>query len=306
MRTLLRAGVLALAAGTTLLGSAVAVQAAPPSVSDQIVMEPGAYGHTGRLRVTFHNPSNDVQWVSFRVTEPIRDSLRTGEDVNCLAVGREPDGRAVNACDLWDGIQPGATRIVDLRFASPSKPEAFAQITPDPAVLDLGGGTPIRVPTVFRSTTGSLADPVPYQQDTVADVSLTAGDVTLTRQADGTFEGRVPVTVRNNGDAQNWGAVTEVALPAGLDEWPGLESLESCVKAGTLPPPPGGETYQCDVTGGMLNEGESRTAQWVLRAPEGTPAGPLGKADALARLGGALEGQPGDANRDTFVITVAR
>ncbi|GAA3343019.1 hypothetical protein GCM10020358_40130 [Amorphoplanes nipponensis] len=159
-------------------------------------------------------------------------------------------------------------------------------------------------PALFRSTSGSVRNPQPYVPATTGALAVTAADVTLTRQADGTFAGRVPVTVRNDGDVAHRELWTEVAVPAGLDGWPAVEPSDVCVGAGRLPVPPGGGGVGCTLSGGQLAEGEERSFEWILTAPAGTAAGPLGTGTTMVGFVPDVP-QSDDANVDTFTITVA-
>ena len=309
MRILLLAGAAALAAGTILFGGAVAAQAAPTGAvtveAGRLVLEPGEYGHTGSLRIAIGNPASEPFNGSVTITEPIPAATTTIDGAGgCVFTGTTPDNRTISSCVL-DTIPAGETGVVTVGFQSPAKPQPYAQVAPQRGSVEVAGAT-ANFPALFRSTNGSLRHPRPYVQDTTGSLTVTTpGDVTLTQQPDGSFAGRVPVTVYNNGDAPHRYLNAEVAIPAGLDKWPGVEGVEGCSGASQLPTPPGGNAMGCSVAGDQLAEGQTRTFAWILTAPAGTPAGPLGTGTTLVNLSGPAVQQSDAANIDTFTITVA-
>jgi len=308
MRILLLAGAATLAAGTTLFGGAVAAEAAPTGAVtvevSKLILEPGEYGHTGNVRIAIRNTTSDPFSGNVTITEPIPAATATIDGAGgCVFIDTTPDNRTVSSCGL-DTIPAGETGVVTVGFQSPAKPQPYAQIAQQRGSVEVAGVT-AGFPAVFRSTTGSLRHPHPYVQDTTGSLTVTAGDVTLTQQPDGSFAGRAPVTVHNNGDAPHRYLQTEIAIPAGLDRWPGMESAEGCAGASELPTPPGGNAFGCMVAGGQLAEGQTRTFEWTVTAPAGTPAGPLGTGTTLLRLSGPAVQQSDAANVDAFTITIA-
>ena len=311
MRILPRAAAVALAAGSVLLTTAVAAQAAPTpagevtaTVADRLILEPGQFGHTGRLRIALHNNTDQPYSGGFSFTEPIPGLTDGFGDTAFCWVNRHEDGRSVHLCDLWEALEPGGTALIDVDFVSPAKPQPFAQVAAHPATVEVAG-VATGVTTLFRSTTGSVNDPAAYTPDTRPALTVTAVDTWLTRQPDGSFEGRTQVTVRNDGDAPHRELWAEVAVPAGVDSWPGIDPDGLCVGAGTLPAPEGGSAIGCEVAGGMLAEGQQRTFDWILRAPGQTEYGTLDDGRTLVLLDGYTpEQQTDDANLDSFAITV--
>lgn len=310
MRHILRAGALALAAGSVLLGGAVAAQAAPAGTVTikvgRLVLEPAQFGHTGSVQIAIRNRTSEPLGGNIAFTEPVAGTLDgvTGAS-NCFFGSADGGVRETSTCSLDDQIEPGSTGVLTLHFRAAAKPQAYPQVAPDLGGVAFNGAT-ARFGALFRSTTGSLRNPRPYVQDTTQAFSVSAGDVTLTRQEDGTFAGRVPVTVRNNGDAPHrslWGAVV---TPAGIDPWAGIDPSEVCAGSGNaLPIPPGGSGTGCSLTGGVLAEGEERSFEWILTAPEETPAGVLGTGTTVVRFSGPTDSQTDGANVDSFTITVA-
>ncbi|BCY10686.1 hypothetical protein [Actinoplanes sp. L3-i22] len=299
MRTILRAGAIALAAGSLVLSSGVAAQAAAGTVTfsvNRLVFEPGQYGHTGSVRITIKNRTSGVFNDYLTITEPIASTF--GQFVGTGPCLLNSSGRVTAVCELATPIQPGANGVVTINFQSPAKPQPFPQIAPDPGTVETAGST-AQFDAIFRSTTGKLANPKPYVQDTVSQFAVTANDVTLHRQEDGSFLGVLPVSVRSDSDAPNSGLWTELATPAGIDPWAASNPQGVCTGGGILPTPPDGFVNGCSVDG-QTAEGETRTFEWVLTAPAGTPLGSLGTATAL--IG---SGQTDGANQATVAVTIA-
>jgi len=308
MRILLRAGAVALAASSVMLGG-VAAHAAPADAVtvkvNRLILEPAEAGHTGVIRITVRNTGSEPYSDGVTITEPIADTLETIEGTSACGINEGPDGRLSYGCSLDDAIAPGASAVIKVSFRSPAKPQPFAQIAPQPGSVQAGAVT-AEFPALFRSTSGSLRTPQPYVQDTVGTLAVTAADVTLTRQPDGTFAGSVPVTVHNNGDAAHRNLGTAVTVPAGIDGWPNIEPSDVCVPgAEGLPTPPGGSGVSCSLYGGQLAEGHERTFEWILTAPAETAAGLLGTGTTLVKLGSRGAQQSDNANIDTFTITIA-
>ncbi|GAA4587093.1 hypothetical protein BJY16_008125 [Actinoplanes octamycinicus] len=305
MRTLTRAGVIALATGTVVLGGTAAVQAAPAGVVsvsvNRLVLEPGTSGHTGTVRVVIKNRTSEPWSGAVAVTEPIAGTFVEAAGTSGCTGDVTADNRQIAYCYLDHDIAPGAKDVVTVSFRSPAEPQAYPQVAPAAGRVEVAGAA-ADFPALFRSTTGSLRNPRPYAQDTASALTVTAGTVTLTRQADGSFAGQVPVTVRNDGDAPHSGLLAELVAPAGVD---GAYLADSgpCIGANVLPVPQGGYGVGCSQSG-QLDEGQSRTFDWTLTAPAGTPAGPLGDAATLVQLEGG-PAQTGGANIAGFAVTVA-
>ena len=308
MRIFVRAGAIALAAGSVMLGGAVAAQAAPAAdvtfTVNRLILQPADSGHTGRLRIVIRNTGSEPFDGGFSITEPIAETLGDIEGAGGCGINRTPDNRQIALCPLDSEIAAGGSAVITADFRSPARPQSYARIAPLAGSVEVDGVT-TEFPALFRATTGSLRNPQPYVQDTTGALTVTAADATLTRQADGTFTGRVPVTVRNDSDAPHQGLWTEVVVPAGLEGWPAIEPSDVCVPTDRLPVPPGGTSVGCVLYGGQLAEGEERTFEWVLTAPAETPAGPLGTATTLVEYTNEDVRQSDNANVDTFTITVA-
>jgi hypothetical protein len=305
MRTLQRAGAIALATGTVLFGSTVAVQAAPAGVVsvsvNRLVLEPGTAGHTGSVRVVIKNRTSEAWSGSVTVTEPIAGTLGEVTGASGCTGDVTSDNRRIAYCYLDHEVAAGANDVLTVSFRSPAKPQAYAQVAPAAGSVEVAGDI-AEFPALFRSTTGSLRKPRPYVQDTASALTVTADAATLTPQADGTFAGQVAVTVRNDGDAPHSGLLAELVAPAGID---GAYLADSgpCVGANVLPVPDGAYGVGCSQSG-QLAEGQSVTYHWTLTAPAGTPAGPLGTATTLVQLEQG-PAQTGGANIAGFAVTVA-
>jgi hypothetical protein len=309
MRTLMRAGAIALAASSALLGSAVAAQAAPAdgiTVSvNRLILEPGSSGHSGAIRIVVRNHTTEAYSGDIAITEPIADSFTyqiTGAG-GCV-FQFTADHRRISQCSL-DQVPAGGSVVVTQGFQSPAKPRKYAQIAPEAGNVTVGSAS-ADFPALFRSTDGSLRNPRPYVQATTQDLKVTASDVTLTRQADGTFSGSVPVTVKNRNDAAQDFFYEELAAPAGLDEWPSNDPATMCLLgADALTVPEDGIGITC-YPDGQLAEGQTHTTVWTFHAPADTPAGSLGTVTTRVDLrSDAAAAQTNGANIATFNLTVA-
>lgn len=304
MRSLLRAGAIALAASAIVLGGGVAAQAAAPAGEitvkvNRLVLEPGDLGHSGSVRIVIRNTTSEPYDGTVTVTEPITATLGNIDGGNGCTLGPNEDNLGVSSCLLDQPIAPGGRAVLVAHFTSPAKPQAYAQIAPHAGKVEVAGAT-AEYAAIFRSTTGSLRNPRPYVQDTVPALTVTATDATVT---DGV--GRSTVTVVNNGDAPHRNVGAELITPAGVDEWPAIEPAEMCGLMHDDNTPPGGQAIGCTVYGGTLAEGESRTFEWVFTVPAGTPAGLVGTARTEVVLGNPAAEQTDAANVALIDITVA-
>jgi hypothetical protein len=311
MRTLMRAGAIALASTSALLGTAVAAQAAPaPGITvsvNRLVLQPGESGHTGAIRIVIHNGSDTAYTGgNVAITEPIADSFSsqiTGA-WGCV-YDYTADHRRISACGL-DEIPAGGTAVVTQGFQSPAKPRPYAQIAPAVGSVAVGD-VAADFPALFRSTIGSLRNPRPYVQATTQALTVTApSNVTLTRQADGTFAGSVPVRVKNHNDAAQTFYYAQLAAPGGLDQWPAIDPSTQCLLgADGLSVPEGGIGVTC-YPEGMLAEGQTRTTMWTFHAPADAAPGLLGTVTTKVDLGSdAAAAQTDGANLAAFTLTVA-
>ncbi|GID31806.1 hypothetical protein [Paractinoplanes brasiliensis] len=298
-RGLLTAAVVSTAA----LGVATApAQAAPADLTvsaTRLVLEPGERGYTGTYHVTITNAGDEATSAGVRILEPIAASfrqLRPGGG-GCLTRFTE-SGRTANDCVVPGGaVQPGEVRRFRVDFGVLTTPQAFAMSASDTATqlvsADLEVLATATSRTLFRSTTGELTRPRPYVQDDHTDLTVSAGDVRLTEQADGSFLGTVPLTVRSNGDAPHWDLILNTVVPEGF----------RVLGAGNDAMCGGGE---CVIPGGAFLPGESRTLEVEVSAPAGTPLGDAGTGTAEGReswFTDLPEADPSD-NTATFRLTV--
>ncbi|WDZ84667.1 hypothetical protein [Micromonospora cathayae] len=282
-----------------------AAQAAPDTTSGstatvgRLVLEPTVdRGYRGTLPIEVTHQGTEPAQVRFVITEPIRHTYKNpATGLNCYSSELLPDGRSRLECAVpGEPWQPGETRSFELDFEVLTAPQAQAMKAAGGRVAVKVDGTVItetRFRTLFRSTTGSLRDPVPYVRDLVPDASITVGDATMVRQPDGSWLGRMPVTVRYASDAAHTGNyLVEQNLPAGV--W--LSQTD----------PFDGCAHFC-VPGGEMMEGEVRTFDALLVASaETTPTPPTQATLAVETYYYSLvaDAVPSD-NSDPFTVTFA-
>ncbi|MET8906255.1 hypothetical protein [Micromonospora sp. NPDC004551] len=288
------------------LGLTAALSAAPgpahaasagstATVADRLFLEPTDRGYRGSVEVNLTYRGMEPGRATYVITEPIPGSYENVEwGTSCYSGGELlPDGRIRVECDVPGGeLSPGEQRTftVDFQVLTTVQPYAMKAGNGELAVK-VGGAevTDENFTTRFRSTTGSLADPQRYVQDRQPDAAVTvSGDLTMVRQPDGTFEGRLPVTVRYDSDAAHGGmSIVGVNLPASF----GYPWSQEC-------------SHEC-VPGGEFMEGEERTFDLYFFASADTPIGDLGQAGVevkALRLDGYPDSDPAD-NVATFSIT---
>jgi len=259
--------------GTAASPLAVVQQGDAVASAGPLVLEPTDRGYRGHLLVTVRNTGTSASYFNLLIREPVAGSFRGAQPTTmCQRSVEHPGHRTTNECFL-PTIQPGAELTVDVEFAVLTTPRDYA-------MRALGGGLAVSgsyppsysdfadFQATFRSTTGSVLGARLYQQDKLAESSVTvAGDLTLTRTTDGSFVGRVRATVRYGTDAAHdylW--LTTAA--------PGNVSL-------TATDPVEVPCYtNCEVPGGKFVEGEERSFDLVFEAPSDTPVGPLGEVTA--------------------------
>ncbi|MEW2141563.1 hypothetical protein AB0869_01955 [Micromonospora vinacea] len=300
-RTTLRAGVLlgsALALVATLPGTAaLASTGAPAAISaGRLVLEPTGNGYRGTVAVTITNRSRAADYYSILVTEPVAGSF-DGLVPGGPCIQADPvENRRVIACSVsGPDLEPGERRRLDVAFEVLTAPRPYAMTAAGGRVEVMPGRTQQVAAgrdftTLFRATNGSLRHPRHYVQDTSANASLTAGAdaLTLTRQADGTYAGRLPVTVRYAGDAAHDYLAVQATLPAGV-EIAGTDPQDSPSFGGFF-----------DVPGGRMAAGEERTFAVLFRTSPDTVAGDLGSVDLVLSTrygaGEVADAAPADNN----------
>ncbi|MEV0807447.1 hypothetical protein [Micromonospora sp. NPDC050200] len=253
--------------------AAVASTDAPAAVSaDRLVLEPTARGYQGSLSVTVTNRSSAAEYYTVRITEPVAGSFRGVQPAGvCMSGGLAGDLRVFECEVPGPDLAPGERRSFAAAFEVLTSPRPYAMTAAAGRVEVVPGHTGQvadgeKFNTWFRATDGSLRHPQPYRQDTEAKAAITAtaGAVTLTRQADGTYAGRLPVTVRYAGDAPHDFLFVRATLPAGV-EIAGTDPQDSPSFGGYF-----------DVPGGRMAAGEERGFDVLFRAPAETVAGDLG------------------------------
>ncbi|SBT47996.1 hypothetical protein [Micromonospora auratinigra] len=294
----------ALGAGLALLGAAAPAAAAPgdSSVSvGRLVLDPTDRGYAGSLPVTVTYRGAQAGYLDLAITEPVPGAfVATTPSDPCFFSAPKPV-RTIYCSVPGGALQPGERRrfSVDFRVLTTTRPYAMA--TPGGRVaVTTGDANPANdtadVTALFRSTTGSLDDPRPYVRDTRTHASVAAaGPVVLARQEDGTWSGRLPVTVRVDGDAAHDAYWLTPTLPAGV-EVVGTEPAAMC-------------GADCEVPGGQFMPGEERTVTLLLRASADVAPGDLGPGSvrlfAVFGWGDELADVDPTDNTATFYVTAA-
>lgn len=274
-RNTLAAGLLGSAA-LLLTGASAAVAApAQPDVSisaSQLTLAPTERGYRGEVPITVANRGAQVANLNLEIVEPVAGSfVGATPEATCITLQLDVRNRRTMSCSLPGGeLQAGEQRTFQFSFRVLTTPQArpmFAdagQLSLSSAVADSGVLARDSFATIFKPTDGRHRLPVRYRQDVQADAAVTTGPgVALTRQPDGSFAGRLPVTVTFRGDAPHNELLLTATLPAGV-RLDGTEPEEMCM----------GDW--CSVPGGTFMEGEARTFDLMLTAPAGTAPGALG------------------------------
>ncbi|MET9297765.1 hypothetical protein ABZX66_00430 [Micromonospora aurantiaca] len=236
--------------------------------TETLVLTPTGKGYVGTLTTTISNRGRADATAGLRITEPAGGSF-TGLDNGSpwFTVGMEQNRRVLESYGGRVTAGTSVTLRLDFQVWTTARAYPMTALGGSVAVVP-DGGTRVSdrdsFRTVFRSTSGSVRNPRVYRQATETDLTISGGDVTLTRQADGALLGRTPVTVRYGNDAPSFRLDVRASLPAGVEVW--------ATDPQDLPSFPD----WFDVPGGRFMPGEERTFDVVLRAPAGTPAGALG------------------------------
>ncbi|MGI5147370.1 hypothetical protein ACQEVC_13495 [Plantactinospora sp. CA-294935] len=279
----LTAGVLGAATAVAILAMTPAAQAAPrdgliPQQRDtsvtvgRLVLEPTDRGYRGSMPLTISYRGTETADLSVRIVEPVAGAFEDFDFGMPCFYGERP-GELRRNIDCWDQIQGGDHRAHTVEFEVLTETQAYAMSAIGGAITvtttdDRPSTVTKSFETLFRSTTGSLRNPRPYMQDTRTDASVTAGSATLVRQPDGSYLGRLPVTVRYDGDAPHDALQLESVLPDGVQLYH-IEPSDVCAYP------------WCTVPGGEFMQGEERSVQLVFTAPVGTTAGDLGTGSVV-------------------------
>ncbi|MET8147665.1 hypothetical protein ACIBSW_07040 [Actinoplanes sp. NPDC049668] len=304
IRALVGRGLIATAViATTMVGTAVAAEAAVSTLevkAGRLVLEPGARGYVGSLPVTITYRGDAPDYANFTFVEPVAGAFDglTPSDA-CLYLNLV-DGRRGITCGVPGGdLKPGKRRHFTIDFEVLTTPRPYAMQAADTTVdVSLGSQPDVRATasskTLFRSTTGTLVRPRPYVQDTQSDITVTTGNATLTAQEDGTYAGRVPVTIHWAGDAPHEELTAQIQIPSGFD-WIGTDPSEPC--AGNW----------CSVPGGRFMAGETRTFDLLATAPAEAVPGTVGTGSVSISTnwrGNSLPDVDPSDNTAPFTLTV--
>ncbi|MFF0469209.1 hypothetical protein ACFYPX_17465 [Micromonospora zamorensis] len=241
----------------------------------QLVLNPTERGYQGNLPITVTNRGRADTYFSVTIVEPVAGSIgNLSPESACGFQGLQDNRRVVNCSVPGDNLKPGERRSFTVAFQALTTPRGVAMIARGGRVeVNVGDGSEAigdaeSFAARFRSTSGSLRNPVPYAQDSQARASIsTAAAATLVRQEDGSYQGRLPVTVRWAGDAAHDLLFVEATtLPAGVQIW------------GTDPQDMPSFFTNFVVPGGRFMAGEERSFDVLLRAEPGTVPGDLGAA----------------------------
>jgi len=210
-----------------------------------------------------------------------------------------PRAEPMSSCSVPGGdLKPGKRRHFTIDFGVLTTTRAYAMQAAGTTVeVALGSQPDVRATagskTLFRSTTGTLVRPRPYVQDTQSNLTVTTGNATLTAEEDGTYAGRVPVTVHWAGDAPHDELTAAFQIPSGFD-LRGVDPSEVC--AG----------HWCSVPGGRFMAGETRTFDLLVTAPADTVPGTVGTGTATVSANWAAPVSDVDPSDDTapFTLTV--
>ncbi len=269
----------------------------------RLVLNPTERGYRGSLPITVTNRGRADTYFSVTIVEPVAGSIgNLSPDSPCGYQGLQDNRRVVNCMVPGPDLKPGERRSMTVAFEALTTPRGVAMIARGGRVeVNVGDGSAAvgdaeNFAARFRSTSGSLRKPVPYVQDSQARASIgAAAGATLVRQEDGSYQGRLPVTVRWAGDAAHDRLFVEATtLPAGVQIW------------GTDPQDLPSFFTEFVVPGGRFMAGEERSFDVLLRAEPGTVPGDLGAATFQLNTqwdGNVVaDADPGD-NTTSFTVT---
>ncbi|MFE9688596.1 hypothetical protein [Micromonospora sp. NPDC005806] len=266
-----------LGSALALLAAAAPAAAAPTEATgafsitaQQLVLDPTDQGYVGTFTVTVTNNGAVADYPSLAISEPAGASHTTITPGGpCLYRGLV-ENRMQIQCGA-DELPAGASQTYTLGFHVWTTPQKYAMVTNAGSIGVLGSGSSelsdnAAFTTLFRAANGSLKKPRPYVQAVQSDLraSTTAGTVTLSRLADGSLQGRMPLTVRYGNDAPSYDVGVEATLPEGVV----VDHIE--------PQDAPSWNLGFSVPGGRFMPGEQRTFDVILKAPAETPAGELG------------------------------
>jgi hypothetical protein len=215
------------AAALALASAGPASAAAPTGPDLSLSVGPGALspadggGYAGYQRLTLRNASPSAAAVDVVIDRPEGVAFAYERDFQlqaCFPVNDAARPRAVR-CALINGLAGNETRDLSLRWTSLAAPQRKHRITtPATITVDTGAGSIDPTPgnnTVKRRFvllgTGFGIATRPYQPATVPDMSVRAGVASLTANGDGTYSGRMEVSVTAATDAEHTSVGLEVS-----------------------------------------------------------------------------------------------
>ncbi|MEU7613161.1 hypothetical protein [Micromonospora sp. NPDC049204] len=213
---------------TTSVASTGPVAAAPADTAGgtlsvgKLILDPTERGYRGSVPLTVTNTGSETQYFYYTLREPVPGAFQPGTS-NCDSFDqRVEDNRRVFNCALTDDLAelaPGESirNVVDFQVLTNPRTYPMSMAGGWVEVYSADGDLVARKAfgARFRSTTGSLAHPRPYAQDTRPDAGIeSVGPATLDPEGSGNLY--VPVTVRYRGDAPHLGLHVKASpLPAG-------------------------------------------------------------------------------------------
>jgi hypothetical protein len=210
------------AVATLTLAGAAPAAANRPALSvgtGTAVLTPAAGGgYAGQLAVRVRAGDSEVAGVSVTVVQPAGLRFageRTGQLHTCVpAPAVSP--RALE-CYLPVTIAAGRHHDLSVTFTSLAEPQRRSRFSEEGTVtVGSGSATAIARFRALLLGTGPGVDPAPYRPATVPDVAVTAGPAAFVADGDGTWTGRLPVTLNAATDAEHDEVgLTVTGLPAG-------------------------------------------------------------------------------------------
>jgi hypothetical protein len=221
-----------------------------------VLAHDGAH-YGGSMRVTVRNrDSQPVVSATMVLAMPAGLRFVGGDVFGCGGVNP-------TSCGLPFELGPHQQRSFTLNFGSSAAPASRARITGEGTVTVHGTtgrlSDSARYAGVLRASDGSLRRPVPYRPSTDYDLALSLGEASVERGETGEYSVRVPVTVVDRTDAENQAAFVRITPPAG-GGFPGVDPPAPC-------------TSVCEVAGGWMASGESRSFAAVFTMPVDTAPG---------------------------------
>jgi hypothetical protein len=291
-----------MAVATVGAGATAAVAAGPARLAVDaapLVLSHDGVRYTGDLRVTVRNTGGTTaDSVSLLFGVPAGLKYETNNGAGVCVFGPNEVG-----CGMFGAIEPGERVTYRLSFGAFAAPAARARVTAT-ATLTVSPGSPEgpgagsdTFAGILRGTTGSIRHPRPYAPATEARTQVTAGPAVVQAQPDvpGTYEVRIPVTVRAGNDIPNdFASVSATAPPGG-----GFVHTDPSTVC----------TSVCDVPGSPMwfAAGETRTFALVFSyTPPSLPVAETVTVRVEMRWGAIVQPEAAPArNTATVPLTIA-